>query len=67
LRLRPPDPPGGQARPRGIVVAGRHACVIGGAKTGPASSLVWLVDLDRGEIAATVTRVGNESYFLAAF
>jgi DNA-binding beta-propeller fold protein YncE len=66
LRLRPPDPPGGEARPRGVVVVGRYACVIGGAKTGPRSSLVWLVDLDRGEIAGTVTGVGNESYFLAA-
>ncbi|MEM9781761.1 MAG: hypothetical protein AAF899_04720 [Pseudomonadota bacterium] len=67
LRIRPPDPPGGQARPRGIVVVGRYACVIGGAKTGPGSSLVWLLDLERGEIAATVTSVGNESYFLAAY
>lgn len=65
FRLRPPDPPGGEARPRGVIVMGRYACVIGGAKTGPRSSLVWLVDLERGAIAATVTGVGNESYFLA--
>lgn len=66
LRLRPPAPPGGEARPRGVVVVGRYACVIGGAKAGPRSSLVWLVDLERGEIAATVPGVGDESYFLAA-
>jgi hypothetical protein len=46
-------------------VLGRFACVIGGAKGGPRSSLVWLVDLESGRIAATVTEVGNESYFLA--
>jgi DNA-binding beta-propeller fold protein YncE len=66
LRLRPPDPPGGEARPRGVVVVGRYACVIGGAKTGPRSSLIWLVDLESGQIAGTVTGVGNESYFLGA-
>lgn len=66
LRLRPPAPPGCEARPRGVVVVGRYACVIGGAKAGRRSSLVWLVDLERGEIAATVPGVGDESYFLAA-
>jgi hypothetical protein len=48
------------------VVVGRYACVIGGAKTGPRSSLIWLVDLESGQIAGTVTGVGNESYFLGA-
>lgn len=64
-RITPSAPNGGPARPRGIAVQGRHACVIGGAKGGPGSSLVWLVDLERGTVAATVTGVGNESYFLA--
>ncbi len=64
-RINPTAPGGSPARPRGIAVQGRYACVIGGAKGGAGSSLVWLVDLGRGEIAATVTEVGNESYFLA--
>ena len=65
-RLYPDAPDGGDARPRGIAVSGRHACVIGGAKGGTASSLVWLVDIVTGTIDATVCGVGNESYFLAA-
>jgi DNA-binding beta-propeller fold protein YncE len=65
-RLYPRAPNGGPARPRGIAVTGRHACVIGGAKGAPRSSLVWLLDLETGEIAATVCEVGDESYFLAA-
>jgi hypothetical protein len=67
LRLHPKAPGGGPARPRGIAIAGGcYAAVIGGAKTGARSSLVWLVDLEAGRIAATVTAVGNESYMLAA-
>lgn len=65
LRLYPKTPGGTEARPRGIVVAaGRYACVIGGAKGGPGSSLVWLLDLETGGIVACVTGVGNESYGL---
>lgn len=64
-RIVPDAPGGGPARPRGIAVLGRYACVIGGAKGGAGSSLVWLVDMERGTVAATVTGVGNESYFLA--
>ncbi|MEQ1613491.1 MAG: hypothetical protein ABL904_12115 [Hyphomicrobiaceae bacterium] len=67
LRLHPTAPGGAVPRPRGITIAaGRYACVIGGAKTGPRSSLVWLLDLDAGRIVATVTEVGNESYMLDA-
>lgn len=66
-RLHPTVPSGGPSRPRGIAVAGgRYAAVIGGPKSGPRSSLVWLLDLGTWEIVATVTEVGNESYFLAA-
>jgi DNA-binding beta-propeller fold protein YncE len=65
-RLYPKAPQGGPARPRGITVCGRHACVIGGAKGGSGSSLVWLIDIEEGTIDATVCGVGNESYFLAA-
>ena len=64
-RLYPETPGDGPSRPRGIAVSGRYACVIGGAKGGPASSLVWFIDIETGEIAATVCGVGNESYFLA--
>jgi DNA-binding beta-propeller fold protein YncE len=67
-RLYPTTPSGTLARPRGIAMAGaRHACVIGGAKNGPRSSLVWFLDLEKGAIVATATGVGNESYGLAAF
>jgi len=68
LRLHPTTPNGAAARPRGITIAGgRYAAIIGGAKQGPNSSLVWLLDLASGRIVATVTEVGNESYMLAAF
>jgi DNA-binding beta-propeller fold protein YncE len=68
LRLYPATPNGAAPRPRGVTIAGggRYACVIGGAKSGPRSSLVWLLDLDSGKIVATVTEVGNESYLLDA-
>lgn len=67
LRLYPTAPNGAAPRPRGITMAaGRYACVIGGAKSGPRSSLVWLLDLWSGNIVATVTEVGNKSYMLDA-
>ncbi|MGL4241341.1 MAG: hypothetical protein ACRCTI_09555 [Beijerinckiaceae bacterium] len=67
LRLRPMAPGGATPRPRGItMVSDRYAAIIGGAKTGARSSLVWLLDLKSGRIAGTVTEVGNESYFLDA-
>ncbi|MDW3221980.1 MAG: hypothetical protein R8G34_03700 [Paracoccaceae bacterium] len=65
-RLYPDAPAGGPSRPRGIAICGRYACVIGGAKGGSGSSLVWLIDIDAGSVAGTVCGVGNESYFLAA-
>ena len=65
-RLYPEAPSGGPARPRGIAVHGKHASVIGGAKGGPRSSLLWFIDLETGNIVSTVSGVGNESYFLAA-
>jgi DNA-binding beta-propeller fold protein YncE len=67
LRVHPRTPNGALPRPRGITVAGgRYACVVGGAKSGPRSSLVWLLDLESGKIVATVTGVGNETYGLDA-
>lgn len=65
-RICPKVPGDGPARPRGIAVCGRYACVIGGAKGGSRSSLVWLIDMETGRVAGTVSGVGNESYFLAA-
>ena len=67
MRLHPKTPDGAQPRPRGIAMAGgRYACIVGGAKAGPRSSLVWFLDLTSGKIVSTVTGVGNESYMLAA-
>jgi len=67
LRIHPRTPNGAQPRPRGIAIAGgRYACVVGGAKEGPRSSLVWLLDLETGKIVSTVTGVGNETYGLDA-
>jgi DNA-binding beta-propeller fold protein YncE len=67
LRLHPQAPGGAAPRPRGITMAaGRYAAIIGGAKTGSRSSIVWLLDLESGRIVSTVTEVGNESYMLDA-
>jgi DNA-binding beta-propeller fold protein YncE len=67
LRLHPQAPGGATPRPRGItMVASRYAAIIGGAKTGSRSSIVWLLDLESGRIVSTVTGVGNESYMLDA-
>ncbi len=64
-RLYPTAPGGGSSRPRGIAVCGRYACVIGGAKGGSGSSILWLIDIEAGKVSGTVCEVGNESYFLA--
>ena len=67
LRLHPKAPGGAEPRPRGITIAAaRYACVVGGAKAGPRSSLVWLLDLETGKIVSTVTGTGNETYGLDA-
>ena len=65
-RLTPVDPAGGPARPRGIAMTpdGRYAAITGGAKGRPASSVLWILDVARFEIAGCVTGVGNESYLL---
>ena len=67
MRLYPQTPDGALPRPRGIAMAaGRYACIVGAAKSGPRSSLVWFLDLQTGKIVSTVTGVGNESYMLDA-
>lgn len=65
-RLHVTTPDGSPGRPRGIAMLpdGRHAAVIGGAKAGPGSSLVWIIDLERLTPVGCVTGVGNESYLL---
>jgi DNA-binding beta-propeller fold protein YncE len=65
-RLTPRDPAGGLARPRGIAMTpdGRYAAVTGGAKGAAGSSVLWILDLARFAVAATVAGVGNESYLL---
>ncbi len=66
-RLYPKTPNGASPRPRGITMAAnRYACIVGGAKSGPRSSLVWFLDLQSGNIISTVTEVGNETYLLGA-
>jgi DNA-binding beta-propeller fold protein YncE len=67
LRVHPQAPGGATPRPRGITMAGgRYAAIVGGAKTGSRSSIVWFLDLVSGRIVSTVTGVGNESYMLDA-
>lgn len=59
-------PDGGPGRPRGIAMLpyGRHAAIVGGAKGGPGSSLVWIVEIATLTPRGCVTGVGNESYLL---
>jgi DNA-binding beta-propeller fold protein YncE len=65
-RLDVPTPDGGPSRPRGVVMTpdGRYAAITGGAKTGPGSSMLFLVEVATMKLAGTVTNVGNESYLL---
>jgi hypothetical protein len=65
-RLELPTPDGGPSRPRGVVITpdGRHAAITGGAKTGPGSSMLFLVEVPSLKLAGRVTHVGNESYLL---
>jgi DNA-binding beta-propeller fold protein YncE len=65
-RLDLPTPDGGPSRPRGVVITpdGRYAAITGGAKTGPASSMLFLVDVATMKLAGRVSNVGNESYLL---
>jgi DNA-binding beta-propeller fold protein YncE len=70
--LRPRDPDG-QVRPgnpKGTAVTsdGRFVVVSGGPRldpTAPPSGTVWVIDLHRRAVIATVTGVGNDPYGLA--
>jgi DNA-binding beta-propeller fold protein YncE len=58
-------PDGAPARPKGSAVSadGRYAAISGGARGVPGT--VWIVDLRKRQVAATVTGVGNDPYGLA--
>jgi YVTN family beta-propeller protein len=63
-------PGGGPARPKGSAVTadGRYAVISGGARTTPntvASGTVYIIDLKKRAVVATVTGVGNDPYGLA--
>src|SRR5262245_51345477 len=63
-------PDGGPARPKGSAVTsdGRYAVISGGARLIPntvATGTVWIVDLRKRAVVATVTGVGNDPYGLA--
>jgi DNA-binding beta-propeller fold protein YncE len=58
-------PDGAPARPKGsaITADGRYAAISGGARGVPGT--VWIIDLRKRAVAATVTGVGNDPYGLA--
>jgi len=62
-------PDGRVARPKGSAVTsdGRYAVISGGARVTPSapSGTVWIVDLRKRQVVATVTGVGNDPYGLA--
>jgi DNA-binding beta-propeller fold protein YncE len=62
-------PGGGAARPKGSAVTrdGRYAVISGGARVTPSapSGVVYIIDLGRRAVVATVTGVGNDPYGLA--
>lgn len=65
LPLTRPD--GAAARPKGSAVTsdGRYAVISGGARTAVApSGTVWIIDLQKKAVVATVTGVGNDPYGL---
>lgn len=65
-----PDAVARPARPKGSAVTsdGRYAVISGGPRTAPnttPSGTVWIIDLRKRAIVATVTKVGNDPYGLA--
>ena len=65
-RIEPSAPDSGPARPRGVAITpdGRHAAIVGGAKGGSGSSVLFILDIARFAVVGIVTAIGNESYFL---
>jgi DNA-binding beta-propeller fold protein YncE len=65
-----PDTTARPARPKGSAVTsdGRYAVISGGPRTAPntvPSGTVWIIDLRKRAVVATVTKVGNDPYGLA--
>ena len=65
-----PDTTARPARPKGSAVTsdGRYAVISGGPRTTPntvPSGTVWVIDLRKRAVVATVTKVGNDPYGLA--
>lgn len=65
-RLHLVDPSGGPARPRGVAISadGAWAAITGGKKTGPRSSVLWMLDLAGFTVMSRVTGIGDETYLL---
>lgn len=57
----------GPACPRGVtpIGGGRFCAIVGGAKAGPASGCLWLVDLQAAHVHRTIGTIGNEPYLVA--
>lgn len=66
-RARLPTPNGSPPCPRGVCVTagGSLVAVSGGAKSGPGSSSLWLLDAVSLEVVGVVRGVGNEAYLVA--
>ena len=69
-RLADPDGIVRPGNPKGTAVTsdGRYAVVSGGprlAPSAPPSGTVWVIDLQKRAVVATVTGVGNDPYGLA--
>ena len=66
LVLETPD--GRPSRPRGIAITadGTRAAVTGAPRSGPGSSVLWVVDLERMAVLGRVTEVGDEAYMVDA-
>ena len=65
-RLALVDPSGGPARPRGVAISadGAWVAITGGKKTGPRSSVLWMLELPSLNVISRVTGIGNETYLL---
>jgi len=60
-------PDGAPARPKGSAVTsdGRYAVISGGARNAAGGGTVWVLELKKHTVVATVTGVGNDPYGLA--
>jgi DNA-binding beta-propeller fold protein YncE len=60
-------PAGAPASPRGLAIStdGSLLAVSGGAKSGPATGVVWFISAENFAVRASVTGAGNEPYLIA--